>query len=83
MNILLTGSTGFIGSFYKQQYINKHNIKTFSFIRDNIEKLELNGIDVIIHLAALVHKMDGASKEEYYASNNANHRGTKEANYLA
>jgi len=69
MNILLTGSTGFIGSFYEQQYKNKHNIKTFSFLRDDIKNLELNGIDVIIHLAALVHQMDGAAKEEYYKAN--------------
>lgn len=34
--ILITGSNGFIGNYF----INKYNIKTFSFLNDNINTLE-------------------------------------------
>lgn len=65
MNILLTGSNGFVGSYFKSNYSNKYNIDTFSFLNDNFQALELSNIDTIIHLSALVHQMSGASEEEY------------------
>lgn len=63
--ILLTGSNGFIGTYFKDNYTNKYNIHTFSFLKDNFQNLELENTDIIIHLSALVHQMNGASKEEY------------------
>ncbi len=72
-NILLTGSNGFVGKYFLNNYKKEYNISTFSF-RDNVPKgisfshsndLNLNNIDSIIHLSALVHQMGGASKEEY------------------
>ncbi|NQY54542.1 MAG: NAD-dependent epimerase/dehydratase family protein [Campylobacteraceae bacterium] len=64
-NILLTGSNGFVGSYFKNKYSGKYNLNTFSFLNDNLEDLNLSNTNVIIHLSALVHQMDGASKEEY------------------
>ncbi len=64
-NILLTGSNGFLGSYFQKKYTNKYNIKTFSFLKDNFNSLDVKNIDVIVHLSALVHQMGGASKEEY------------------
>ncbi len=63
--ILLTGATGFVGNYFINKYSEKYNIETFSFLKDNLEKLELNIFSTIIHLSALVHQMGGASKEEY------------------
>jgi len=65
MNIVLTGSRGFIGSYFNAKYNTKYNIKIFSFLDDNIEELILSGVESIIHLSALVHQMGGATKEEY------------------
>lgn len=65
MNILLTGSKGFIGTYFKNAYSKKYTIKNFSFLDDNFQELTLNEIDSIVHLSALVHQMGGASKEEY------------------
>jgi len=62
-NVLLTGASGFIGSYFKNNYSKKYNIKTFSFLNDNLKELNLSNIDTIIHLSALVHQMGGASKE--------------------
>lgn len=64
-NLLITGSTGFVGSYFINKYKDKYNIKTFSFLKDDITTLDCSGIDILFHLSALVHQMGGAIKEEY------------------
>ena len=64
-NILLTGSNGFVGSYFKDNYNEKYNIDTFSFLNDKLEDLNLSNTNTIIHLSALVHQMGGASEKEY------------------
>lgn len=63
--LLLTGSHGFVGSYFYQKYHTNYGIERFSFLQDRFEDLHLNGIDVIIHLSALVHQMGGASAQAY------------------
>jgi len=63
--ILLTGANGFVGSYFKSKYSDKYNIQTFSFLNDDFKSLHVEGVEVIIHLSALVHQMGGATKEEY------------------
>ena len=65
MKLLITGSNGFVGSYFINKYKNKYDIKTFSFLKDNINTLDCNNVDVVFHLSALVHQMGGASAEEY------------------
>lgn len=65
MKILLTGSSGFIGSYFKQHYSHLHTIQTFSFLNDNLKALDLTGTEAVVHLSALVHQMNDASEEEY------------------
>ena len=65
MKLLLTGSNGFIGSCFQNNYNSKYHIGTFSFLNDDLDSLDLIRIDTVIHLSALVHQMGGASKEEY------------------
>ncbi len=65
MRLLLTGANGFIGSYFVKQYAHHYDIKKFSFVKDDFEALHVNDIDVIIHLSALVHQMDGACQDEY------------------
>lgn len=67
--LLLTGANGFIGNYFQHHYSKNHNIKTFSFLNNDIKKLNLQKIDTVIHLSALVHQMGGASAEAY---NNVN-----------
>ncbi len=64
-SILITGANGFVGSYFRDNYKNKYNINTFSFLNDDFKSLHTEGVEVIIHLSALVHQMGGASKEEY------------------
>ena len=65
MNLLLTGSSGFVGSYFMTNYWTKYNIKTFSFRDNNFSSLHVEDVDVVMHLSALVHQMGGASEEEY------------------
>ena len=65
MKLLITGSSGFVGSYFISKYKEKYDIKTFSFLKDDINSLDCGDIDVVFHLSALVHQMGGASAEEY------------------
>jgi len=63
--VLLTGASGFVGSYFTKEYGSEYNINKFSFRNDSLKDLDLSNINTIIHLSALVHQMGGASKEEY------------------
>ncbi|MCT7604377.1 NAD-dependent epimerase/dehydratase family protein [Aliarcobacter butzleri] len=63
--ILITGSNGFIGNYFINNYKSKYDIKTYSFLKDDINTLDCNTIDIVFHLSALVHQMGGASPSEY------------------
>lgn len=65
MRLLITGSSGFVGNYFSKKYKNKYEIKTFSFLKDEINDLDCNEIDVVFHLSALVHQMAGTNIEEY------------------
>ncbi|MDY3200002.1 MAG: NAD-dependent epimerase/dehydratase family protein [Arcobacter sp.] len=63
--LLITGSNGFVGSYFINKYKNKYDIKTFSFLKNDMNTLDCNSVDVLFHLSALVHQMGGASASEY------------------
>lgn len=65
MKLLITGSSGFLGSYFINKYKDKYDIKTFSFRQDKIDTLDCSDFDTVFHLSALVHQMGGASCEEY------------------
>ena len=69
MKLLITGSRGFIGSYFIDKYKDKYDIKTFSLLTDDIDTLDCSDIDVFFHLAALVHQMREANEEEYVSVN--------------
>ncbi|MFY4787720.1 NAD-dependent epimerase/dehydratase family protein [Aliarcobacter butzleri] len=63
--LLITGSNGFIGNYFINNYKSKYNIETFSFLKDDINSLDCRYLDAVFHLSALVHQMGGASASEY------------------
>ena len=69
MHVLLTGSSGFIGNHYRKNSRYKETITPFSFQYDNIGSFDFSEVDTLIHLAALVHQMNGADPESYHDIN--------------
>lgn len=65
MKLLITGSTGFVGSYFIKKYKDKYDIEMFSFRSDDISILNCSDVDVVLHLSALVHQMGGVSTNEY------------------
>jgi nucleoside-diphosphate-sugar epimerase len=63
--VIITGSNGFVGSYFINKYKNKYDIKTFSFLKNDINTLDCDDVEVVFHLSALVHQMGGTSSEEY------------------
>ncbi|MDQ7042131.1 MAG: NAD-dependent epimerase/dehydratase family protein [Sulfurimonas sp.] len=65
INLLISGSSGFIGNYFVNKYSKSYDINRFSFLNDDLNKLNLSETNTVLHLSALVHQMGGASKEEY------------------
>lgn len=65
MNVLLTGSNGYIGNEFKTTFQYKYNISTFSSLTDKLDDLILKDTDAIVHLAALVHQKKKLSYKDY------------------
>lgn len=65
MKLLITGSNGFVGNYFINKYKGEYDIRTFSFLKDDINSLDCSEVDVVFHLSALVHQMGGASSEDY------------------
>lgn len=68
MKILLTGASGFIGTHFLQDAA-EHQITPVSLRSNSPAKLNLAGYDAVVHLAALVHQMQGAPEKEYFVVN--------------
>lgn len=65
MKLLVTGSSGYLGSSFIKQYQDKYQFDTFSLLAQKIEDIDFNGVDVVLHCAALVHQKVESSHEKY------------------
>ena len=66
--ILLTGSNSFIGSGFRK-FSENDQIKEVSLIDKAPEEIDFSEIDVVLHLAALVHQSDRLPEQNYYKIN--------------
>lgn len=69
MNILITGSHGYIGSNFISQYKSKYQFEKFSLLTQKLEDINFNGVDVVLHCAALVHQKVEQPYEKYHEIN--------------
>lgn len=67
--LMITGASGFIGSNFIKRYKEEYNIIPVDLIKEKPEDLNYEGVDCILHLAALVHQMKGAPREKYFEIN--------------
>jgi len=69
MNIIVTGSNGYIGSNFIDAFKDKHIFSKFSLQRNSLKHLHIDNIDTILHCAALVHQKNKVYDEQYYEIN--------------
>lgn len=68
MQLIITGSSGFVGTnFIKKS--EDFTITEIDLLTHNVIDIDFTGIDSILHLAALVHQMNGAPEEQYFKIN--------------
>lgn len=65
MKILMTGSSGYVGSTFLNLYQNNYDFKKYSLMNQKIQNINFNGIDVVLHCAALVHQKKSYSYKRY------------------
>lgn len=69
MQVLVTGSSGYIGSNFINKYKSKYEFEEFSLLTQKIEDIKFNSIDSVLHCAALVHQKVNYSYKKYYNIN--------------
>ncbi|MFX4276709.1 NAD-dependent epimerase/dehydratase family protein [Aliarcobacter butzleri] len=69
MKILITGSNGYLGSSFLNQYKDKYKFEKFSLLSQKLENINFDRIDIVLHCAALVHQKIEHSYEKYYEIN--------------
>lgn len=69
MNILVTGSSGYLGQNFINHYRTEHHFERFSLQQETLETLDLSGIEVVLHCAALVHQTETHPYETYHEIN--------------
>lgn len=67
--LLITGSNGYLGSSFINQYKNEYSFERFSLLNQKLENINFYSIDIVFHCAALVHQKIEHSYEEYYKIN--------------
>jgi UDP-glucose 4-epimerase len=69
MNILVTGSSGYIGSNFINTFENKYNFFTFSLQKNTIDTIDFKNTDIVLHCAALVHQKTEYDYKIYHEIN--------------
>lgn len=67
--LMITGASGFIGTNFIERYKDKYNIVPVDLLKIKPEEIEFKDVDTVLHLAALVHQMNGAPREKYFEVN--------------
>ena len=67
--LMITGASGFIGSNFIERYKDRYNIIPVDLLKVKAEEIDFAGADTVLHLAALVHQMQGAPREKYFEIN--------------
>jgi UDP-glucose 4-epimerase len=68
-NILITGSNGYLGNTFLNQYKNKYKFEKFSLLTQKLDNINFEDVDTVLHCAALVHQKLEHSYEKYYEIN--------------
>jgi len=68
MKILVTGSSGFIGSYFIKNPVGLDIIE-IDLLTQKVDEIDFSGIASVLHLAALAHQSKSVPEEQYYKIN--------------
>ncbi len=68
-SLLITGSSGYLGSVFIETFDDDYKIFKFSLLKMKLDTLKLEHINVILHFAALVHQKKVKAYEDYFKIN--------------
>ncbi len=77
MKILITGSSGFVGTYLVKKLSNKHQIIKYDLkegqdvLNSELLSKKLKGVDLVIHLAAFISAQESWERPMDYIRNNA------------
>lgn len=69
LQVLITGSTGFIGKNFLKKYSQTYDLKPVDLRIEKPSEVSMAGVDTVLHFAALVHQMNGALEKHYFEIN--------------
>lgn len=69
MNILLTGSSGFLGSRYLQKSAFKDQAIPVSLQQTPVNNIDFKGITTVLHCAGIAHRMEKTDDKLYFGVN--------------
>ena len=69
MHILVTGSSGYIGSSFINAFSAKYAFTEFSLQSKSLDEIDLYHVDTVLHCAALVHQPSEHDYQKYYEIN--------------
>ena len=67
--LIITGSNGYVGSSFLNQYKSKYSFEKFSLLNQKLEGINFDDKDIILHCAALVHQKVEHPYEKYHEIN--------------
>lgn len=67
--LLLTGASGFVGSRFAVLNTDKYEIRTIPWQELSDPTLDLTEVGIIVHMAALNHRMDKVPDQDYIKAN--------------
>lgn len=68
-SILVTGASGFVGSRFLEVADDRYNINVVSLQSSKIEELNFEGVDTVLHLAGIAHRMERTEDKLYFDIN--------------
>ena len=67
--VLVTGASGFVGQHFCQTRNDQFDIRVISLQNTHVDDIDFHGIEIVLHLAGIAHRMEKTDDKLYYDVN--------------